>query len=200
MKMEEKIKNKLREIIPFVDEHEIPTSAWDYIEHRKRLLRNIRLRAEDTAFKHGGWVFYCHTIEEETEIVDNLTWEFIYDGLKESTGLSIGVLNALSLSLSIDPAAPKIKCKDIKEVFGFKLEDGKELITPEAVIVAFEGIDNNWWTEEEVKMFFDENETAIPLFDIDEYSKHMKDMFGGMVDDDFQSLPVNQEGDDVSLA
>ena len=77
MNMEEKIKEKLNQVIPIVNDHEIPKAAWEYIEERRRLLKNIRLRAEDTAFQHGGWVFYCHAIEEETEVVDNLTWEYI---------------------------------------------------------------------------------------------------------------------------
>jgi hypothetical protein len=200
MNMEEKIKEKLNQVIPIVNDHEIPKAAWEYIEERRRLLKNIRLRAEDTAFQHGGWVFYCHAIEEETEVVDNLTWEYIYEGLKDSTGLSIGILNALSLSLNIDPASPKIKCKEIKGVFGFKLEDGKELIIPEAAIVAFEGIDNDWWTEDEVKAFFDENDTAIPLFSMSDFTEHMKKMYGGMADEDLQHLPIKEQGDDVSLA
>ncbi len=200
MKMEDKIMDKLTEMIPLIDEHEIPEKAWHYIEERKRLLRNIRVRAEDTAFQHGGWVFYCHAVEEETEVVDNLTWEYIYEGLTDSTGISVGVLNALSLSLSIDPAAPKIKCKGAKGVFGFKPEDGKELIIPEAAIIAFEGIENDWWSEKEVKAFFNDYESGIPLFSMDEYSEHMKNMYGGMVDDDLQNLPIHEAGDDVSLA
>ncbi len=167
----------------------LPSRVNNYISLRRDALSTASCRAEDTLGTHLTWVHYHMDMMKQTELVDTIAWEMLYQKLAATYSTSIEEINCLHMAISGDPAKPYVL------ISGLKPMHQNEKTSPEFVAYANRYAESYDWDLAELyppalALSFDE----VSMFD-----DMVKQMFGGDSVSFFDA--VNQpSGDDVSLA
>lgn len=167
----------------------LPSRVNNYISLRRDALSTASCRAEDTLGTHLTWVHYHMDMMKQTELVDTVAWEMLYQKLAASYATSIEEINCLHMAISGDPAKPYVR------VAGVKPMHMNEKTTPEFVAYANRYAESYDWDLAELYP----PALALSFEEVSMFDDMVKQMFGGDTMS-FFDVANQPSGDDVSLA
>jgi len=167
----------------------LPTIVSNYISIRRDALSTASCRAEDTLGLHLTWVHYHMDMMKQTELVDTIAWEMLYNRLSTKYATSVEEINCLHMAISGDPAKPYVR------VAGVKPMHIDEKTTPEFVAYANRYAEAYDWDLAELYP----PALALSFEEVSMFDDMIKHVFGGDTMS-FFDVANQPTGDDVSLA
>jgi len=167
----------------------LPSSVNHYITLRRDALSTASCRAEDTLGLHLTWVHYHMDMMKQTELVDVIAWEMLYQSLATQYATSVEEINCLNLSISGDPAKPYVRVSGVKPMH---IDDKT---TPEFVAYANRYAEAYDWDLAELYP----PALALSFEEVSMFDDMIKHVFGGDTMS-FFDVANQPTGDDVSLA